>query len=142
VPKPVKVDDRKSGGWISEKIRKLRHEGYPQEQAIAIAHRMAGAPKPDSVSQDIWNDAHIAPHPGKSGHKGGHAFVTPDDNQHLGFTSGFAEPIKKLVAATDALMTRMDAFERRRAMQKTKKVEPRTKDNMQPSMPHPKEPGG
>jgi hypothetical protein len=131
----------KSQGWISEKISKLRHEGYPQQQAIAIAHRMAGAPKPDSVSQDVWNDAHIAPHPGKSGHKGGHAFVMPDDNQHLGFTEGFAEPIKKLVSQSDELIARMDAFERRRAMQRPEKVKPRTKDGMQPSMPHPKEPG-
>lgn len=29
---------------ISAKIRKLRHEGYPQDQAIAIAYRMAGIP--------------------------------------------------------------------------------------------------
>lgn len=27
---------------ISEKIRVLRHEGYPQRQAIAIAYRMEG----------------------------------------------------------------------------------------------------
>lgn len=30
--------------FISEKIRILRHEGYPQNQAIAIAYRMAGVP--------------------------------------------------------------------------------------------------
>lgn len=30
--------------FISEKIRILRHEGYPQDQAIAIAYRMAGVP--------------------------------------------------------------------------------------------------
>lgn len=30
--------------WISEKIRVLRHEGYPPAQAIAIAYRMAGVP--------------------------------------------------------------------------------------------------
>jgi hypothetical protein len=65
-----------------------------------------------------------------------------DDNQHMGFTTGFAEPIKKLITGVDGLTTRMDAFEQRRAMQKPKKVKPRTKDNMQPSMPHPKEPGG
>jgi hypothetical protein len=64
-----------------------------------------------------------------------------DDNQHMGFTEGFAEPIKKLVSQTDDLMARMDAFEKRRAMKKVKKVKPRTKDNMQPSMPHPREPG-
>ncbi len=32
--------------WISAKIRVLRHEGYPEKQAIAIAHRMAGVPRP------------------------------------------------------------------------------------------------
>lgn len=37
---------RKSKDWISEKIRKLVHEGYEQKQAVAIAHRMAGAPRP------------------------------------------------------------------------------------------------
>ena len=123
----------KSQGWISEKISKLRHEGYPQQQAIAIAHRMAGAPKPDSVSLDVWNDAHITSHPGKD--------IKPDDNQHLGFTEGFAEPIKQLISQCDGLATRIDAFEHRKAMQKPKKVKPRTKDGMQPSMPHPREPG-
>lgn len=29
---------------ISRKIRLLRHEGYPERQAIAIAYRMAGVP--------------------------------------------------------------------------------------------------
>ncbi len=38
--------------WISEKIRYLVDvEGYPQRQAIAIAHRMAGVPKPSTSSQ-------------------------------------------------------------------------------------------
>ena len=131
----------KSGEWISEKISKLRHEGYPQEQAIAIAHRMAGAPKPDSISDAVWNDAHIAPHPGKDDAVGKRVGIG-DDNQHMGFTEGFAEPIKKLISQCDGLATRIDAFEQRRAMKKPKKVEPRSKDNMQPSMPHPKEPGG
>jgi hypothetical protein len=120
---------RKSQEWISEKISKLRHEGYPQEQAIAIAHRMAGAPKPD--------DAH------RMGHTGG--IITrlrEDDNQHLGFIKGEAEPVKKLVESCDALSARIDAFERRRSMKRPEKVKPRTKDNMQPSIPHPKEPGG
>ena len=35
---------RQKQEWISEKIRTLRHEGYPQQQAIAIAYRMAGVP--------------------------------------------------------------------------------------------------
>jgi len=32
---------RKAENWISRKIRKLRHEGYPQRQSIAIAYAMA-----------------------------------------------------------------------------------------------------
>ena len=126
----------KSGKWISEKISKLRHEGYPQQQAIAIAHRMAGAPKPDSVSNDEWAkaDAHITSHPGKD--------IKPDDFQHMGFTEGEAEPIKRLVSMCDTLTTRIDAFERRRAMRRPAKVKPRTKDNMQPSNPQPKEVSG
>jgi hypothetical protein len=35
---------REKQKWISDKIRKLRHEGYPQNQAIAISYRMAGIP--------------------------------------------------------------------------------------------------
>jgi uncharacterized protein YdaT len=62
-----------------------------------------------------------------------------DDNQHLGFTKGEAKPIEKLVSLCDSLATRMDAFEKRRAMKKVENVKPRTKDNMQTSMPHPKE---
>jgi hypothetical protein len=31
---------------LSRKIRLLRHEGYPQKQAIAIAHRMLRIPRP------------------------------------------------------------------------------------------------
>ena len=31
--------------FISEKIRILRHEGYPPRQAAAIAYRMAGVPR-------------------------------------------------------------------------------------------------
>jgi hypothetical protein len=64
-----------------------------------------------------------------------------DDAQHMGFTSD-VEPIKKLTDSCDALTTRMDAFERRKAMRKVKDVKPRTKDYMHPSRPHPKEPGG
>jgi hypothetical protein len=64
-----------------------------------------------------------------------------DDNQHLGFTSAQAEPIKKLVSECDSLISRMDAFEHRKAQRQPIKVKPRTKDNMQPSNVHPKEVG-
>lgn len=62
-----------------------------------------------------------------------------DDAQHMGFTKGEATPVEKLAQACDSLLSRMDAFEKRRAMKKTAPVKPRTKDNMQPSDPHPKE---
>lgn len=65
-----------------------------------------------------------------------------DDAQHMGITAAEAEPVKKLVAECDALSARMDAFENRGNQRKPKDVKPRTKDNMQPSMPHPKDPGG
>jgi hypothetical protein len=62
-----------------------------------------------------------------------------DDNQHMGFVKGEAPDVEKLVSLCDSLTSRMDAFEHRRAMQKTQPVKPRTKDNMQPSNRHPKE---
>jgi hypothetical protein len=65
-----------------------------------------------------------------------------DDNQHMGFSGSGFEPVKKLVAGLDSLSTRVDAFESRKHQRKPIDVKPRTKDNMQPSMPHPKEPGG
>jgi hypothetical protein len=62
-----------------------------------------------------------------------------DDNQHLGFTKEQATPVEKLVSAVDSLATRLDAFELRQHQRKPTEVEPRTKDNMQPSNRHPKE---
>jgi hypothetical protein len=62
-----------------------------------------------------------------------------DDNQHLGFTKGTSTPVEKLVSAVDALAARIDAFEQRQHQRKPEEVKPRTKDNMQPSDPHPKE---
>jgi hypothetical protein len=62
-----------------------------------------------------------------------------DDNQHLGFIKGEATPVEKLVSAVDTLATRLDAFELRQHQRKPVEVKPRTKDNMQPSNPHPKE---
>jgi hypothetical protein len=62
-----------------------------------------------------------------------------DDNQKMGFTS---EGAKKISEMCDALSARMDAFEKRKAQSQPVDVKPRTKDGMQPSNPHPKEPGG
>lgn len=39
---------RKSRAWVSRKIRKLIDEGRNRAQAVAIALRMAGYPKPDA----------------------------------------------------------------------------------------------
>jgi|SRR5215469_15448420 len=69
-------------------------------------------------------------------------FAHSDDNQHMGFTGAGVEPLKKLVDSCDKLSARMDAFEARQHQRKPKEVKPRTKDGMQPSNPHPKEPGG
>lgn len=32
---------RRARTFVQKKIRKLRHEGYPQQQAIRVAHEMA-----------------------------------------------------------------------------------------------------
>jgi hypothetical protein len=63
-----------------------------------------------------------------------------DDNQHMGFSGGGFEPIKKLVTECDALSSRLDAFEKRQHQRKPEKVKPKIKDNLQPSNPHPKDP--
>jgi hypothetical protein len=65
-----------------------------------------------------------------------------DDNQHMGFTAAQAEPVKKLVDSCDALISRIDAFEHRKAQRQPISVKPKKKDNLQPSNPHPKDPGG
>jgi hypothetical protein len=39
-----------SPSTISDNIAQLIREGYPRDQAIAIAHRNAGKPKPKPVS--------------------------------------------------------------------------------------------
>lgn len=64
-----------------------------------------------------------------------------DDNQHMGFTKGEATPVEKFVSECDALSSRLDAFEKRKQQRQPVEVKPRTKDGMQPSNPHPKEPG-
>ncbi len=40
--------ESKSDEWISDKIRTLMHEGYEQDQAIAIAYHMAGRSRKDA----------------------------------------------------------------------------------------------
>jgi hypothetical protein len=62
-----------------------------------------------------------------------------DDAQSMGFTGEGATPVEKLVSECDALATRFDAFESRLHQRKPVDVKPRTKDNMQPSQPQPKE---
>jgi hypothetical protein len=111
----------KSQETISRNISELRHFGCPQEQAIAIAMRKAGKSRGDDI-------------------------------QHMGFTNRGASNIgdlrdrddtrlaRNLSAECDALAGRMDAFEKRQHQRKPQEVKPRTKDNMQPSNPHPKEP--
>ena len=42
---------QKTQKWISKKIRLLRHEGYPERQAIAIAYRMAGVSRKNNASR-------------------------------------------------------------------------------------------
>jgi hypothetical protein len=63
-----------------------------------------------------------------------------DDAQHMGFSKEGATPVEKLVSQCDALAKRLDAFEKWSHQRKPKEVKPRTKDNMQPSNRHPKEP--
>jgi hypothetical protein len=63
-----------------------------------------------------------------------------DDAQHMGFSKETATPVDKLISQCDALAKRLDAFEKWSHQRKPKDVKPRTKDNMQPSNRHPKEP--
>jgi hypothetical protein len=42
----VPLKEGSSPGTIGENISELRHSGYPQNQAIAIAHRKAGKARP------------------------------------------------------------------------------------------------
>lgn len=114
-----------------EKIKGQMEEHYGKEKGEQVFYASKNAGKISGV-----DDAHAAPHPGKSGPV---PKLRDDDNQHMGFTKGEAPDIERLVSMCDALSTRMDAFEQRRSMQKTQQVKPRTKDNMQPSNPHPKE---
>jgi len=53
------IEKAKSDKWISQKIKKLRDEGYPQQQAIAIAHRMAGVAKKSAVKESLYNSTKV-----------------------------------------------------------------------------------
>jgi len=68
------------------------------------------------------------------------ADVMVDDAQHMGFTEEQAKPVKDLCDAIDSLSARLDAFEARQHQRKPQDVKPKTKDNMQPSNPHPPDP--
>ena len=39
---PKRLRERSKDNWVRAKIRLLRHEGYPETQAVAIAMHMAG----------------------------------------------------------------------------------------------------
>jgi hypothetical protein len=115
-----------------EKIKGSMERQYGKEKGEQVFYASKNKGKISGV-----DDAHLNTHPGKD--------IKPDDNQHMGFSKGEAAPVEKLVQACDSLIARMDAFESRRAMKRPSDVKPRTKDNMQPSDPHPKEvkvPGG
>ena len=72
--------------------------------------------------------------------KGRQVFYAMKNAGKISGVDAVNDKAKKISEMCDALAARMDAFESRRAMQKTQAVKPRTKDNMQPSDPHPKEP--
>jgi hypothetical protein len=107
----VPLEEGKSRETINKNVAKLVGAGHKKETAYEIAERKSRMSK-------------------------------SDDNQHMGFSTGLAEPIEELVKKTDALLSRVDAFvERRKQQRQPVDVKPRTKDNMQPSDPHPKEVG-
>lgn len=113
-----------------KKIKAAMVAQYGPEKGEEVFYASKNAGKITGV-----DDAHTAPHL-----KGTITKLREDDFTHMGFTGEGAEPIKKLVEACDSLTARMDAFESRQHQRKPVDVKPRTKDNMQPSNPHPKEP--
>ena len=113
-----------------EKIKGAMEKTYGKEKGEEVFYASKNKRKITGV------DAHVNPHvKGQTSPR-----LMADDNQHMGFTKGEAKDVEKLVSMCDALSSRLDAFEKRRAMQRPAKVEPRNKDNMQPSNRHPKEP--
>jgi hypothetical protein len=151
-----------------ERIREAMHKQYGSEKGEQVFYASKNKGTISGVDAHITNhpgkeiipdDRHIPLEEGKSretvnknvnrllekGHSEEAAVgiaqrkAREDDNQHMGFTKGEAPDVGKLVSMCDALISRMDAFEERRAMQKVQKVKPREKDQMQPSNRHPKE---
>jgi hypothetical protein len=112
-----------------EKVMASMKKQYGPEKGKQVFYASKNAGKLTGVD----DDAHIAPHL-----KGTITRLRDDDNQHMGFSS---EGAKKISEMCDALSSRLDAFEKRRAMRRPVDVKPRTKDNMQPSNPHPRAPG-
>ena len=48
MPAPTQMADEPKKKWASRLVRFYIHEGFPQKQAVAIAMRKAGMPKPKS----------------------------------------------------------------------------------------------
>ena len=69
-----------------------------------------------------------------------HGEAHADDAQHMGFTSEQATQVKDLCDAVDSLSARIDAFQKQQHQRKPVDVKPKSKDNMQPSTPHPADP--
>ena len=101
-----------------EKIMRAMKEKYGPERGEEVFHASKNAGKISGVDR-------------------------ADDNQHMGFTEGTSKKVEKFVTECDNLASRLDAFEKRKQQpQPAKPLKPKSKDNMQPSNPHPKEPGG
>jgi hypothetical protein len=114
-----------------EKIKEAMQQQYGQKKGEEVFYASKNAGKISGV-----DDGRIFTQPYPGGYM---TTVFPDDNQHIGFTKGEATPVEKIVNMCDALSKRLDAFEARKQQRKPVDVKPRTKDQMQPSIPHPKE---
>lgn len=116
----VELEKGKDPGTIRRNAGKLQAAGHNPEAAKGIAQRKARG-------DGSWK-LDIAFPPARE-----------DDNQHLGFTGNQALAVQELSDDCDSLAKRLDAFEKWNHQRKPVEVEPRTKDNMQPSNRHPKE---
>jgi hypothetical protein len=122
----VELEKGKSPGTINKNEKKLQAAGHNPQAAKGIAQRKARG-------DDL-----------KPGWKIDIAFPNErsDDNQHLGFTGNQALAVEELTDDVNSLTKRLDAFEKWNHQRKPTEVEPRNKDNMQPSNRHPKEVDG